>query len=71
MYRAARVMQNVMRLAKINLNTCAFGDGRPIARKFANAVGEIPTAAPMPDLTPLPPPFWQHIRAPWDSHFFG
>lgn len=49
-----RVMQDVMGLTKVNFNACVFGDGRPVTLKFADAVGEILTAAPVPDLPPLP-----------------
>ena len=49
-----RVMQDVMGLTKVNFNACVFGDGWPVTLKFANAVGEILTAAPVPNLPPLP-----------------
>ena len=49
-----RVMTDVMGLTKINFNTCQFADGQPVTLKFADAVGEILTAAPVPDLPPLP-----------------
>lgn len=49
-----RVMADVMGLTKINFNACVFADGLPVTLKFANAVGEILTAAPVPDLPPLP-----------------
>lgn len=48
------VMADVMGLTKINYNTCQFADGQPVTLKFADAVGEILTAAPIPDLPPLP-----------------
>ena len=48
------VMTDVMGLTKINYNTCRFADGQPVTLKFADAVGEILTAAPVPDLPPLP-----------------
>ena len=48
------VMTDVMGLTKINFNTCKFADGQPVTLKFANAVGEILTAAPVPNLPPLP-----------------
>ncbi len=48
------VMTDVMGLTKINYNTCQFADGQPVTLKFADAVGEILTAAPVPDLPPLP-----------------
>ena len=49
-----RVMTDVMGLTKINFNTCQFADGQPVTLRFADAVGEILTAAPVPDLPPLP-----------------
>jgi hypothetical protein len=48
------VMGDVMGLTKVNFNACVFGDGLPVTLKFADAVGEILTAAPIPDLPPLP-----------------
>ena len=48
------VMTDVMGLTKINFNTCQFADGQPVTLRFADAVGEILTAAPVPDLPPLP-----------------
>lgn len=49
-----RVMADVMGLTKLNFNACQFADGQPVTLKFADAVGEILTAAPIPDLPPLP-----------------
>lgn len=49
-----RVMTDVMGLTKINFNTCQFADGQPVTLKFADAVGEILTAAPVRYLPPLP-----------------
>ena len=49
-----RVMADVMGLTKINYNACRFGDGLPVTLRFADAVGEILTAAPVSDLPPLP-----------------
>lgn len=48
------VMQDVMGLTKINFNTCKFADGLPVTLKFADAVGDILTAAPLDDIPPLP-----------------
>ena len=48
------VLQDVMTLTKLNYNTCIFGDGLPITLKFADAVGEILTAAPIKEVPPLP-----------------
>ncbi len=49
-----RVMSDVMGLTKINFNACVFADGLPVTLKFADAVGDILTAAPVGDLPPLP-----------------
>ena len=48
------VMEDVMCLTKVNFNSCVFSDGLPVTLKFADAVGEILTAAPVDDLPPLP-----------------
>ena len=48
------VMEDVMCLTKVNFNSCVFSDGLPVTLKFADAVGEILTAAPVGDLPPLP-----------------
>ncbi|MDQ4087329.1 MAG: hypothetical protein M3177_04870 [Pseudomonadota bacterium] len=49
-----RVMTDVLGLTKINFNACVFADGLPVTLKFADAVGDILTAAPVGDLPPLP-----------------
>ncbi len=49
-----RVMADAMGLTKINFNACVFADGLPVTLKFADAVGDILTAAPVGDLPPLP-----------------
>ena len=56
----ARVMADVMALTKLNFNTCIYGDGVPVTLRFADAVGEILTAAPLGDSTP-PLPFHHYI----------
>jgi hypothetical protein len=48
------VIQDIFCLTKLNYNTCIFGDGMPITLKFADAIGEILTAAPLKDVPPLP-----------------
>jgi hypothetical protein len=40
------VLKDILALTKLNYNACAFADGLPVTLKFANAVGEILTAAP-------------------------
>lgn len=47
-------MSDVMGLTKVNFNACVFADGLPVTLKFADAVGDILTAAPVGDLPPLP-----------------
>jgi len=50
-----RVLADVLALTKLNYNACIFGDGEPVTLKFADAVGEILTAAPLsPNTPPLP-----------------
>ena len=48
------VMNDIMALTKLNFNSSVFADGQPVTLKFADAVGEILTAAPVDDLPPLP-----------------
>ena len=50
-----QVMADVLALTKLNYNACIFGDGVPVTLRFADAVGEILTAAPRKnELPPLP-----------------
>ena len=49
-----QVMQDVMALTKVNFNTCKLGDGLPVTLRFADAVGEILTAAPEENNPPMP-----------------
>lgn len=53
------VLSDVFQLTKLNFNACIYGDGLPVTLRFANAVGEILTAAP--DLPPAPLPFKHYI----------
>jgi hypothetical protein len=55
-----RVLSDVLALTKLNYNACVFGDGEPVTLKFADAVGEILTAAPLSAATP-PLPFKYYI----------
>lgn len=49
-----QVMAEVLALTKLNYNTCIYGDGIPVTLRFADAVGEILTAAPRKnELPPL------------------
>jgi hypothetical protein len=54
-----QVAQDIMALTKVNFNACLFGDGLPVTLRFADAVGEILTAAP--DVTDAPLPFRYYI----------
>jgi hypothetical protein len=57
----ATIVEDVLMLTKLNYNACGFADGVPVTLKFADAVGEILTAAPFAD-GPLPPlPFRHYI----------
>lgn len=40
------VLADILALTKLNFNTCLFSDGMPVTLRFADAVGEILTAAP-------------------------
>lgn len=55
------VVDDVLMLTKLNYNACGFGDGLPVTLKFADAVGEILTAAPFEDHPPPPLPFRHYI----------
>ena len=49
------VAADVLALTKLNYNACIYGDGLPVTLRFADAIGEILTAGPLPtDLPPLP-----------------
>jgi hypothetical protein len=48
------ILQDIMGLTKLNYNACRFSDGYPVTLKFAEAVGEILTAGPIPGIVPLP-----------------
>lgn len=48
------VLADVMGLTKVNFNACLFSDGLPVTLRFADAVGEILTAAPLAEGPPLP-----------------
>ena len=62
------VLQDILRLSKLNYNSCKFSDGFPITLKFAGMIGDILTTNP-PD-PPLghgvendyvPLPFWHYV----------
>jgi hypothetical protein len=50
----SQVLNDVMGLTKVNFNACIFSDGLPVTLRFADAVGEILTAAPHMEGPPLP-----------------
>ena len=53
--RTVELKGDVLALTKLNYNACIFGDGVPVTLRFAEAVGEILTAAPRKnELPPLP-----------------
>lgn len=54
-----QVLTDIMALTKVNFNGCSFSDGLPVTLKFANAIGEILTAAPK--LEDAPQPFKYYI----------
>lgn len=64
------VLQDILRLSKLNYNSCKFADGYPITLKFAGSIGDILTTLPpdednkddseeVDEYTPLP--FWHYI----------
>lgn len=55
-------LESLMMLTKLNYNACGFADGVPVALKFADAVGEILTAAPFVRIPPPPLPFRHYIE---------
>lgn len=48
------VAADILALTKVNFNGCNFADGLPVTLKFADAIGEILTAAPNLRGAPLP-----------------
>lgn len=48
------VLSDVLALTKLNYNACVHSDGMPVTLKFANAVGEVLTAARVDREPPLP-----------------
>ena len=61
------VLADILRLSKLNYNSCTFSDGVPITLKFAGMIGDILTTSPPAPVadnndenyTPLP--FWHYI----------
>lgn len=42
-----QVFSDILALTKLNYNACVYGDGKPVTLKFADAIGDILTAAPL------------------------
>lgn len=42
-----QVLQDVLALTKLNYNACIYADGKPVTLRFADAIGDILTAAPL------------------------
>jgi hypothetical protein len=47
------VLEDILALTKLNYNACIYGDGIPVTLRFADAIGEILTASPIPNTPPL------------------
>jgi len=54
------VLADILALTKLNYNACLYADGVPITLKFADSVGEVLTAGPLPAGGP-PLPFRYYI----------
>ena len=54
-----QVVSDILALTKVNFNGCSFSDGVPVTLKFADAIGEILTAAP--NIEGAPQPFKYYI----------
>jgi hypothetical protein len=54
-----QVLHDILALTKVNFNGCTFADGLPVTLKFADAIGEILTAAP--NVVDGPQPFKYYI----------
>lgn len=46
------VLSDILALTKLNYNACVYADGEPVTLRFADAIGEILTAAPLGNMTP-------------------
>ncbi|MDA0782489.1 MAG: hypothetical protein O2970_10465 [Proteobacteria bacterium] len=49
-----QVLQDILGLTKINFNSCLLNDRMPVTIKFANAVGDVLTSAPLDSEPKLP-----------------
>ncbi len=53
------VMEDILKLTKLNYNACHYADGKPITLQFADKIGDILTAGPIEkDKAPLPFKFY-------------
>jgi hypothetical protein len=48
------VLEDILRLTKLNFNACIYSDGLPVTLRFANVIGDILTAGPAVPDRPLP-----------------
>lgn len=55
------VVSDILQLTKLNFNACIYGDGLPVTLRFADAIGEILTAAPERDIPESPLSFRHYI----------
>jgi hypothetical protein len=55
------VVADVLQLTKLNFNACIYSDGLPVTLRFADAIGDILTAAPASDIPEAPLPFRHYI----------
>jgi hypothetical protein len=47
------VLNDIFALTKLNYNACIYADGEPVTLRFADAIGEVLTAAPLKETPPL------------------
>lgn len=52
------VLEDVLKLTKLNYNSCLYGDGIPVTLRFANSIGSVLTAGPDIETPPLPFKFY-------------
>ena len=52
------VLEDILKLTKLNYNTNIYGDGIPVTLRFADSIGSILTAGPQASTPPLPFKFY-------------
>ncbi|MBS1719068.1 MAG: hypothetical protein JST35_01330 [Armatimonadetes bacterium] len=52
------VLEDILKLTKLNYNSNVYGDGIPVTLRFADAIGSILTAGPLSETPPLPFKFY-------------